>query len=138
MARRDKDPPLLRGFSSSKTGRGKALTSPTTSIWMAIVFMAIFFALMSVQRNVKRANEALKPPDAKHSGWIVDAPEQIVKRDPPPNPNFMFNLEEEEPILLQSNLELEKNIAPLEIKPIEVELEVKMPTEFQQVESNPN
>ena len=131
MENSDRDPPLLRGFTRSKSGPGRALTSPTTSIWLAIIFMALFFALLSIQRNVKRANDAVNPPKTKFSGWIVDAPEFEPEKIPPPNPDSVLNQEEMEEILVEQGIEFELDTDPLEIKPIDVDLQIQMPEDYQ-------
>jgi len=138
MAKHDKDPPILRGFTSSGTGRGKALTSPTTSLWLAIIFVAIFFAMMSVQRTINKATEAANPKDTHRSGWIIDAPEQAFDRDPPPNPDFVLGRQEDLPIVLEEEIEMKEEPTPIEIKPIEIELEVSMPDELRSAENNSN
>ncbi|MDA0346368.1 MAG: hypothetical protein O3C43_09655 [Verrucomicrobia bacterium] len=127
MAKKENNPPILRGFSTGGTARGKALSSPTTSLWLAIIFVAMFFALLSVQRNIKNANEALKPSETIHSGWIVPAPEERVVRLPPPNPDYMFNRQEESPIVLEESIELKENKQAIKIRPIDVQIDVKMP-----------
>jgi hypothetical protein len=129
MAKDDKKPPLLTGFSSTGAGKGKPLSSPTTSMWLAIIFAALFAGLMSVQRNIKNANDSfIKNGDGeKHSGYIIDAPEKHIVRDPPPNPASLYPEDEKAPIILQNSIELEKKVTEIEIKPIDVELKVEMP-----------
>lgn len=138
MVKRDTDPPLLRGFTNKGTERGKALSNPSTSLWLAIIFVALFFALMSVQRNVSKANEAVKPPENQHSGWIIDAPEKVVERDPPPNPDFLFKREEEQPITVQESIELKTETAPLIINPIDMKMDVKLPDEMRKADPPAN
>ena len=72
MRKPDNDPPLLTGFST----KGKALTSPVTSLWLAIIFAALFFALMSVRRNISRIEEAENPPNLMFSPYLSEAPEK--------------------------------------------------------------
>lgn len=129
MTNKDRKPPLLTGFSSSGAGKGKALSSPTTSLWMAIIFVALFAALMSIQRNINSANDSFikKEDGGKYSGYIVDAPEQFELGDPPPNPESLYLKEEDTPIVLNESIELEKEIAQIEIKPIDIELDVELP-----------
>lgn len=127
MAKKENDPPGLRGFSTGGTGKGKALSSPTTSLWLAIIFVAMFFALLSVQRNISKANEALLPSEKRHSGWIVPAPEDRVVQLPPPNPDYMFNRDEEAPIVLEELIELKADEHEIKIRPIEVDIKVTMP-----------
>ena len=132
MAKNDKSPPLLTGFTSRETaGKGKALSSPTTSLWLAVIFVAIFFALMSVRMNIKRAEDSLKPPtpDTKQSGWIVDAPEKEVPLEPPPNYALLYpeGEEEENPLVITDEIVLENQANEIELKPIEVEMSLETP-----------
>jgi len=127
MAKKENNPPILRGFSTGGAGKSKALSSPTTSLWLAIIFVAMFFALLSVQKNIKNANEAMEPIETRHSGWIVPAPEEKLDRAPPPNPDYMFNREDEAPIVLEESIELEQDELVIKIRPIEVDIDVTMP-----------
>jgi hypothetical protein len=126
MAKKENNPPVLRGFSTGGTGKNKALSSPTTSLWLAIIFVAMFFALLSVQRNIKSA-KAINTIETKFSGWIVPAPEEKVDRTPPPNPDFMFNREEAAQVVLEDSIELREDEPTIKIRPIEVKIDVKMP-----------
>ena len=98
--------------------------------------MAIFFALMSVQKNLNNANKAIKPIDSPHSGWIIDSPEPAVKRDPPPNPDLLLDRIEEETVLIQPDLEFTKKSQPLEIQPIDIEIDVKIPSDISPNQKN--
>ena len=127
MAKDDKNPPLLSGFSNR--GKGKALSSPTTSMWLAIVFVAIFFALMSVQQNISKAEDALRPKDdgKKHSGYIVSAPEKHELGPPPLDPASLLPKEEEIALVIEETIELETAAMEIEIKPIEIQMDVSLP-----------
>ena len=140
MAKDDRKPPLLTGFPSTGAGKGKPLSSPTTSLWLAIIFVALFAALMSVQRNINNANDSFikKGDGEKYSGYIVDAPEKIVPRDPPPDPASLFPEKEEVPIVLDDSFELERNVREIEIKPIDLEIEVGIPESSLSAEEDSN
>ena len=127
MAKDDKNPPLLTGFSNR--GKGKALSNPTTSMWLAIIFVAIFFALMSVQRNISQAEDALKPKDdgKKRSGYIVTAPEKHELGPPPLDPASLLLKEEEIALVIEETIELETTAREIEIKPIEIQMGVSLP-----------
>ncbi len=131
MAKNDKTPPLLTGFTNRETaGKGKALSSPTTSLWLAVIFVAIFFALMSVRMNIKNAEDSLKPPtpETKRSGWLVDAPEKEIPREPPPNYDLLYPKEsEEEELVISEEIILENTSDDIEIRPIDVPIKVGVP-----------
>ena len=131
MAKNDKQPPLLTGFTNRETaGKGKALSSPTTSLWLAVIFVAIFFALMSVRMNIKNAEDSLKPPtpETKRSGWLVEAPEKEVPLEPPPNYDLLYPEEqEEEDLVISDEIILENQSKDIEIRPIDVPIDVGVP-----------
>jgi hypothetical protein len=129
MAKDDKNPPLLTGFSNRRNGKGKALSSPTTSMWLAIIFVAIFFALMSVQQNISKAEDALRPKDdgKKRSGYIVPAPEKHELGPPPLDPASLLPKEEEIALVIEETIELETTAKEIEIKPIEIQMDVSLP-----------
>ena len=131
MAKNDKNPPLLTGFTKRESGgKGRSLSNPTTSLWMAVIFVAIFFALMSVRMNIKNAEDSLKPPtpETKRSGWLVDAPEKEVPLELPPNYDLLYPEEsEEEELVISEEIILENTAEELEIRPIDVPIEVGVP-----------
>lgn len=131
MPKNDKNPPLLTGFTKRQTsGKAKALSNPTTSLWLAVIFVAIFFALMSVKMNIKRAEDSLKPPtaDTKQSGWIIDAPEKEIPLEPPPNYNLLYPEESEvEKLVIDEEIILENRNTEIELRPIDVPLEIAAP-----------
>lgn len=127
MLNRDKEPPTLGGFSSGGTGRGKSLSSPTTSIWLAIIFVAMIFALMSVRKNIKSAEDSMKPPENRHSGWIVDAPEKVEELQPPPDPETLFPTEDEVIVRFQESIELKQEERSIPLRPIDVAIDLQIP-----------
>ena len=127
MFNRDKELPTLKGFTSGGSGRGKSLSSPTTSLWLAIIFVAMIFALISVRKNINNAQEAMKPPQVRHSGWIVDAPEQVEALQPPPNPESLFPKEEEMLVSTPDLIELTKEERAITLRPIDVPMNVSVP-----------
>lgn len=131
MPKKDKNPPLLTGFTKRETsGKSKALSSPTTSLWLAVIFVAIFFAIMSVRMNIKRAEDSLKPatPETKRSGWLVDAPEKEVPLEPPPNYALLFPEETEvDELVIDDEIVLEDKAEEIELKPIDVSIDVSVP-----------
>ena len=97
---------------------------------MAVIFVAIFFALMSVRMNIKNAEDSLKPPtpETKRSGWLVDAPEKEVPLELPPNYDLLYPEEsEEEELVISEEIILENTAEELEIRPIDVPIEVGVP-----------
>ena len=71
--------PRLSGFSS----KGNALTSPMTTLWLGIVFVAILFAIFTAKRSWTEAKEEEKSR-MLHSGicpihhcggnWVIRRP----------------------------------------------------------------
>ena len=132
MLKDDKNPPLLTGFTKRQAdGKGKALSSPTTSLWLAVIFVAIFFALMSVRMNIKRAEDALKPPtpETRRSGWLVDAPEKDVPLELPPNYDLLYpeGEEEESALVPDDEITLKNQSGRIELKPIDVQMSLETP-----------
>lgn len=121
----------MTGFTKRETsGKSKALSSPTTSLWLAVIFVAIFFALMSVRMNIQRAEDSLKPatPDTKRSGWLVEAPEKDVPLEPPPNYSLLFPEETEvEELVIEDEIVLEDQTKEVEVRPIDMSLDVSVP-----------
>lgn len=127
MFNRDKEPPALGGFSSRGTGRRKSLSSPTTSIWLAIIFVAMIFALMSVRKNIRSAENAMKPPENRHSGWIVDTPENVEEMQPPPDPETLFPSDDDVAETIQESIELKKEERSIPLRPIDLAIDIQIP-----------
>ncbi len=122
---------MLKGFSTSGAGKGTALTSPTTSLWLAIIFVALIFALGSIQRTVSKAEEEANPNNIVRSGYLSDAPEKEPQIQPPPNPDLIsFRDQGAEEIILEA-IQLEKEVEPIELKPIDLDLKLEVPEELQ-------
>jgi len=127
MPLKDKKLPLLKAFSHSRAGKGTVLTSPTTSLWLAIIFVALIFALGSIQRTVSKAEEEANSKNIVRSGFLSDAPEKEPEFQPPPNPDlFTFREQEAEEIVLEA-IPFEKEVEPIELKPIDVNIQLEMP-----------
>ena len=133
MSQNDKKPPLLTGFSTSGAGKGKPLTSPTTSLWLAIIFVAILFAIGSVQRTVNRAEKETNRENLRFSPYLSEAPETVPEIQPPPNPDLILNQDLETQEITFESIELEQRTQPIVIKPIDVELHLEVPEELQAI-----
>lgn len=132
MPKNEKSPPLLSGFTSRGDGKAKVLSNPTTSLWLAVIFAAIFFALMSVRHNIDKAQGSLmeNQKGVKFSGYIVDAPEEKPELVPPPDPALLFPKKGEETELVFEDIQLQAETGKIQLKPIDVDIEVEMPEEF--------
>ena len=138
MPKKNKTPPLLKGFTTSGAGKGKVLSNPTTSLWLAIIFIAIFAGLMSIQRNINNANDSLlkNQKGIKHSGYIVDAPEKRAELVPPPDPELFRASEDEPPVFVEDTIELKNESGKIKLKPIDVEMAAKLPEDFLKPDQN--
>ena len=116
--------PRLSGFSS----KGKPLTSPMTTLWLGIVFIAILFALLSARRTWFEVEEGEKNR-MLHSGFLSDPPQQRELGDPPPDPDSL--LESPTDLIISRNevILLEENHQPIEIQLIDLELDVGLSQE---------
>ena len=92
--------------------------------------MALIFAIGSVQRTVSKAEETVNREDLRYSPYLSEAPDKKAEIQPPPNPDLLPEPEDSFEELALENLELEKKVEPITLKPIEVEIEVKMPDGF--------
>ena len=137
MANKDNKPPLLTGFSATGAGRGRPLTSPSTSLWMAVIFVAIFFALMSVRRTINKVDDATNKENRRYSPYLSEAPEKLAEINPPPNPDLILNQEDDIPELELETFELEKNNQLIEVRPIEVDLDIQLPEELRPKADDP-
>lgn len=137
MPKNDKHPPLLAGFTTRGAGKTKVLSSPTTSLWLAVIFAAIFFALMSVRHNIDKAEGSLleNQKGVKVSGFIVEAPPKVEELAPPPDPALLIPEKTEEPEWVSEEIQLLSASGKIELKPIDVEMPVRMPEEFRKAEN---
>ncbi len=113
--------PRLSGFSS----KGKPLTSPMTTLWLGIVFVAILFAILSAKRSWTEVEEGERGR-MLHSGYLSDPPPQRELGDPPPNPDFLQERPSDLIIYKNEVIELEEKHQPIEIQMIDLELDVRL------------
>lgn len=113
--------PRLSGFSS----KGSALTSPMTTLWLGIVFVAILFAIFTARRSWTEAKEEEKSR-MLHSGYLSDPPLRRELGDPPPDPDSLLEPPSDLIIFKNEVIELEDKHEPIEIQRIELELDVRL------------
>ncbi len=113
--------PSLSGFSS----KGKSLTSPMTTLWLGIVFVAILFAILTAKRSLTEVEDGEKSR-MLHSGYLSDPPPKRELGDPPPNPDTL--LEPPSDLIISKNevIKLEEIHQPIEIQMIDLELDVRL------------
>ncbi len=82
---------------------------------------------MSVRKNIKNAEDSMKPLVTRHSGWIVDAPEKAEELQPPPNPEKLFPNEDEEIVSIQESIELKQEARTIPLRPIDLAIDLQIP-----------
>jgi len=128
MSDRNRKPPLLTGFSKRNSKRENPLTNPATTIWMAIIFVALVFALMSV-RKTDKLKETPEETRLRFTPYLSEKPEEKEELSPPPD--YISEDDSDEPLVLnQDNLTIDYPEIDIELRPVDVELEVDHSTEL--------
>lgn len=69
----------------------------------------------------------MKPPENRHSGWIVDAPENVEEMQPPPDPETLFPSDDEVTENVQESIELKQEDRTIPLRPIDLTIDVQIP-----------
>lgn len=127
--------PSLSSSSGKKGTPGKQLTSPLFTLFLAGMFVAILFALMSAKRNWNIANGSMEEDnDVQYfrSPKIGVAPVKRELPQPPPRIEFEEIVEDSFDVPVEILLEQSEPEA-IELRTSKIELEAKLPEELGKV-----
>ncbi len=132
MTQKRKQTPSLTGFTGKKNNGAPPLTNPTVTLFLAAMFVAILFALLSAKRNWDIAEGNMEQDSEGQivrSPKIVDAPE--VRKLPQPPPPIVRSEVVEDAFDVPEEILLEET-APedLKIKTQTMDLEVTVPDDL--------